>query len=92
LYAQYGSGNVVFITVAGPWNGATSDDASNFIRTYGTSWVYTYDSSGTVFSEYGVQSTPAFFVIGKDGAISSTLSGEQTSDTLASAISAAING
>jgi thiol-disulfide isomerase/thioredoxin len=92
LYAQYGSGNVVFITVAGPWNGATSDDASNFIRTYGTSWVYTYDSSGTVFSEYGVQSTPAFFVIGKDGAISSTLSGEQTSDALATAISAAING
>jgi thiol-disulfide isomerase/thioredoxin len=92
LYAQYGSGNVVFISVAGPWNGATSNDASNFIRTYGSSWVYTYDSSGTVFSEYGVQSTPTFFVIGKDGSVSSTLSGEQTSDALAGAISVAING
>jgi len=92
LYSQYGSGNVVFISVAGPWNGATADDAANFIRNYGTSWVYLYDSSGTVFSEYGVQSTPTFFIIGKDGAISSSFTGEQTSDSLSGAIAAAING
>jgi thiol-disulfide isomerase/thioredoxin len=92
VYAQYGSGNVVFISVAGPWNGATADDAAGFIRNYGTSWVYLYDSSGTAFSEYGVQSTPTFFIIGKDGSISSTFSGEQTSDSLSGAISAAING
>lgn len=92
LYSQYGSSNVVFISVAGPWNGATSDDAANFIRNYGTSWVYAYDSSGTVFSEYGVQSTPTFVVIGKDGSVSTTFTGEQTSDTLSGAISAAING
>ena len=92
LYSQYGSGNVVFISVAGPWNGATADDAANFIRNYGTSWAYLYDSSGTVFSDYGVQSTPTFFIIGKDGAISSTFTGEQTSDSLSGAIAAAING
>jgi len=92
LYSQYGSSNVVFISVAGPWNGATADDAANFIRNYGTSWVYLYDSSGTVFSEYGVQSTPTFFIIGKDGSISSTFTGEQTSDSLSGAIAAAING
>ena len=92
LYSQYGSGNVVFISVAGPWNGATADDAANFIRNYGTSWVYLYDSSGTVFSEYGVQSTPTFFIIGKDGAVSSTFTGEQTSDSFSGAIPAAING
>ncbi len=90
LHAQYGSGNVVFISVAGPWNGATANDAASFIHSYGTNWVYVYDSSGTVFSSYGVNSTPAFFVIGKDGSITNTFSGEQTSDTLSAAISAAI--
>lgn len=90
LYAQYGSENVVFISVAGPWNGATATDAANFIRNYGTSWGYVYDSSGTVFSNYGVNSTPTFFIIGKNGSIISTFSGEQSSGTLSAAISAAI--
>jgi cytochrome c-type biogenesis protein len=92
LYAQYGSGNVVFLSVAGPWNGATAGDAANFIHnynTYGKNWVYVYDPSGVVFSNYGVNSTPTFFIIGKDGSISSTFQGEQTSDALSGAISAA---
>jgi cytochrome c-type biogenesis protein len=90
LYAKYTSGNVVFISVAGPWNGATANDAANFIHNYGTSWTYAYDSSGTVFNSYGVSSTPTFFIIGKDGGIASTFSGEQTVDTMSSAISAAL--
>ncbi len=89
LYSQYGS-SVVFISVAGPWNGATADDTANFIRTYGTNWTTVYDSSGIVFSNYGVQSTPTFFIIGKDGTVSSTFQGEQTSNTLAGALSAAM--
>jgi len=97
LYTQYGTGNVVFLTVAGPWNGATANDAAAFIAPGGygygyggTSWIYVYDSSGTIFSEYGVNSTPTFYVIAKDGTVSgSPLIGEQTSDTLASAIAAA---
>ena len=91
LYAQYGAGNVVFISVEGNWEGATANDGANFIRTYGTNWTYVYDSSGSVMSEYGVSATPTFFIIGKDGAISSSVSGEQTSDALAGAISAAVN-
>jgi thiol-disulfide isomerase/thioredoxin len=91
LYAQYGSGNVVFISVAGPWNGATANDAAKFIQDYGTNWVYVYDSSGTVFSNYGVNSTPTFFIIGKSGSISSTYAGEQPLETLSNAISAANN-
>jgi thiol-disulfide isomerase/thioredoxin len=91
LYAKYGSENVVFISVAGPWNGATANDAANFIHNYGTSWIYAYDSSGTVFSNYGVNSTPTFFIIGKDGGVASTFSGEQTADTLSSAISAVLS-
>jgi thiol-disulfide isomerase/thioredoxin len=88
LYAQYGA-NVVFISIAGPWNGATASDTANFISTYGTNWMFVYDSSGIVFSNYGVQSTPTFFIIGKDGSVSSTFQGEQTTNTLAAALSAA---
>ena len=89
LHTQYGNGSVVFISVAGPWNGATANDAANFIHNYGTSWVYVYDSSGTVFTNYGVNATPTFFIIGKNGSVLSTFQGEQTSDTLSAAISAA---
>jgi len=76
---------------SGAWNGATAGDAANFIHNYGTSWVYVYDSSGNVFSNYGVNSTPTFFVIGKDGSIVSNFTGEQSASTLSSALSAAIN-
>jgi len=89
LHTQYGNGSVVFISVAGPWNGATANDAANFIHNYGTSWVYVYDSSGTVFTNYGVNATPTFFIIGKNGSVLSTFQGEQTSDTLSAAVSAA---
>ena len=92
LYVQYSgnSSNVVFISVSGPWNGATAADTANFIKQYGSNWPFLYDSSGTIMSNFGVSSTPTFFVIGKDGSISSPpLVGEQTSDQLMGAISAA---
>jgi thiol-disulfide isomerase/thioredoxin len=89
LHTQYGNGSVVFISVAGPWNGATANDAASFIHNYGTSWVYVYDSSGTVFANYGVNATPTFFIIGKNGSVLSTFQGDQTSETLSAAISAA---
>lgn len=89
LYTQYGKGNVVFLSVAGPWNGATANDAANFIGKYGTGWIYVYDSSGTIFSNYGVNSTPTFYIIGTDGSVASTFTGEQSSSALAGAISAA---
>jgi len=66
LYAQYGSSNVVFVSVAGPWEGATADDTAQFIKDHGSGWSYVFDSSGTIMSQYGVQSTPTFFIIGKD--------------------------
>jgi thiol-disulfide isomerase/thioredoxin len=89
LHRQYGNASIVFLSVAGPWNGATANDAATFIRNYGTGWVYVYDSSGTVFANYGVSATPTFFIIGKDGSVLRTLQGEQTSNTLSAAISAA---
>jgi cytochrome c-type biogenesis protein len=86
LYKQFGSQNVVFVSVAGPWQGATSGDAAKFIHDYGSSWIYLYDSSGSTMSMYGVTATPTFFIIGKDGSIITTLQGEQTYDTFASVL------
>jgi thiol-disulfide isomerase/thioredoxin len=68
LYNQYG-GNVTFISVAGPWQGATIGDVSNFIKDYHSSWTYVYDTSGSVMSTYGVNATPTFVIIGKNGSV-----------------------
>jgi thiol-disulfide isomerase/thioredoxin len=98
LYTKYQNNpNVVFISVSGPWNGpdgkpATANDAAKFISTYGSAWTYVYDSSGTVMNtEYGVNSTPTFFIIGKSGVAFTTFQGEQTEDTLTAAINNASN-
>jgi thiol-disulfide isomerase/thioredoxin len=95
LYTKYQNSNVVFLSVSGPWNGpdgnpASATDAAKFISTYGSAWTYVYDSSGTVMnSEYGVNSTPTFFIISKSGVLITTFSGEQPEGTLAAAIAAA---
>jgi thiol-disulfide isomerase/thioredoxin len=87
LYSQYGSANVVFISVAGPWNGATANDAAKFIHDYGTGWTYLYDSSGTVFQTYGVTGTPTYFVLTKTGSIDARYEGlNATFDILAADI------
>lgn len=86
LYKQFGSQNIVFVSVAGPWQGATSGDTAKFIHDYGSSWIYLYDSSGSTMSMYGVTATPTFFIIDKDGSIITTLQGEQTYDTFASVL------
>src|SRR5208282_700635 len=89
VYKQYG-GNVTFISVSGSWQGATIADTSTFIRTYGSSWTYVYDSSGSVMNTYGVDSTPTFVIIGRDGSVITKLVGEQLRPTLADAITRAV--
>lgn len=82
LFKEYGP-NVVFISVAGPWQGATAQDTEKFVQNYGSNWIYLYDSSGSIFSAYGINLTPTFFIIGKDGSVYTSLQGEQTFTTLA---------
>jgi len=78
LHNKYGD-KVVFLSVAGPWQGATADDTASFMNKYGTTWTYVYDSSGSVMSTmYGVTSTPTFFIIGKDGSIVSSCNQGET--------------
>jgi len=89
LNQRYRSQNVVFVTISGPWNGATASDAARFIRAYGSSWVYVYDSTSAVFEAYGVNGTPTFIIIGAGGSIVTRLEGEQTEPALAGAINQA---
>jgi thiol-disulfide isomerase/thioredoxin len=92
LYKQFGD-KVVFITVVGPWNGpdgkpTSAADVVAFIKQYGTTWTYVYDSSGTVMgNEFGVNATPTTFIIGKDGSVLTTYQGEVAYDTLYSYLS-----
>ncbi len=95
MHGHYGS-SVVFISVAGPWPGpdgrpTSADDTAKFIQTYGSSWTYVYDSSGTIMSSYSVTGTPTFFVISKTGSVVTSLQGDPSgwSDSLAAAIAQA---
>lgn len=91
LYTQYSNNSdVVMLSVAGPWEGATAQDAAGFIKTYGSSWTYVYDSSGSIVNEYGVTATPTFIIIGRDGSLLARYEGDQTIDTLAAGLTAAL--
>jgi thiol-disulfide isomerase/thioredoxin len=83
LYQQFGSQNIIFLTVSGAWNGASANDASQFIRAYQSTWTYVYDSSNSIFTMYGVTQTPTFFMIAKNGQIAGTYQGEVAYDSLA---------
>jgi len=72
LYEQFAPQNVVFLGVSGTFVGATVEDTVNFIRDHKSSWTYVYDSSGSVFNQYGVTGTPTFFIIGRNGEIASS--------------------
>jgi cytochrome c-type biogenesis protein len=90
LYQQYGSQNVVFLSVSGAWPEqaggppATANDAAQFIRVYSASWTFVYDSSGSVFNNYGVTATPTLLIIDKNGMVAKAYpAGEVAESTLA---------
>ena len=84
LYNQFGQQNVVFLSVSGAWSGASANDAANFMQTYHVTWTLVYDSSNSVFNMYGVNATPTFFIVGKDGNFAATYqAGELSYETLA---------
>jgi thiol-disulfide isomerase/thioredoxin len=72
LFQQLGSQNVELLTVSATWTGATVEDTAKFIQGYKSSWTYVYDSSGAVFNSYAVTGTPTFFIIGRNGEITSS--------------------
>jgi len=84
LYSQFGQQNVVFLSVSAAWSGESANDAADFVQTYHVTWTLVYDSSNSVFNLYGVNATPTFFIIGKDGSFAATYQpGELSYATLA---------
>jgi thiol-disulfide isomerase/thioredoxin len=78
LYLQYKPQNVVFLAISGIVAGysVTPDEIAQFIRDYHSNWIYVYDSSGTIAAEYGVAGTPTFFIIGKNGNVTTAYVGD----------------
>jgi len=87
LYDQYSAQNVVFLAVAGPFQGATVESTAKFIRDYNSRMIYVFDSNGGVFNTYRVDSTPTYYIIGKDGSIAAgPYPGAQSFETLSAVI------
>jgi thiol-disulfide isomerase/thioredoxin len=65
---------------------ASASDAAQFIRSYGSTWTYVYDSSNKAFNLYGVGGVPYFLVLGKTGRTITWIQGMPSYDALAAAI------
>jgi peroxiredoxin len=91
LYDTYSDQDVVFLSVAGTQRNATAETTAAFIREYGATWTHVLDSDNSVFSEYGVDATPTYFVIDKSGKISSRLQGVVVTDAFSKAINEALS-
>jgi len=91
LYYKYSGQDVVFLSVAGTMRNATAESTAAFIREYGAPWTHVLDSDNSVFSAYGVNATPTYFVLDKSGKILSRFEGVVITDAFYRAIDAALS-
>jgi peroxiredoxin len=94
LNEKYRAQDVVFLSVAGTQSGATAESTAEFIREHGTTWTYVLDTTdgNSVFTSYGVEATPSFFVIDRSGRILSNFRGFVATEAFSAAIDAALSG
>jgi peroxiredoxin len=92
LRRVYEPKDVVWISVAGSYRGATVESTLEFMRTYDTNWTYLFDSDNAVFSRYGVEGTPTFFILDRDGTVASRLQGVVATDSFISALDPLVGG
>jgi thiol-disulfide isomerase/thioredoxin len=90
LRENYEPKGVVFISVAGTFQGADENSTAAFIRDYGAQWTHVLDLDNSVFSKYHVQGTPTYFIIDRDGKIVKTYQGITSPAYLSSALDAAL--
>jgi len=91
LHNRYSDQDVVFLSVAGTQRGATAESTAGFIREYGATWTHVLDSDNSVFSAYGVDATPTYFILDKSGKILSRFEGVVTTDAFSKAIELALS-
>lgn len=90
LHERYGD-KVFFLTVLGS-QGSTPQKSAEFLQKHGIGWTAVYDPTMKVFQDYGVRGTPTYFLVRPDGTIMRKLEGEQTYDTLSSAMEELLSG
>jgi thiol-disulfide isomerase/thioredoxin len=91
LRLVYEPKGVVFLSVAGSQRGATPATTAEFIRSYDTNWTYLYDSENVVFSGYGVEETPTFFILDEKGMVASRVSGVTPTQSFVQALDAVLS-
>lgn len=92
LNGEYHGQDVVIMSVAGTHQGATAESTAAFIREHGATWMHVLDTDNSVFSRYGVQGTPSYFIIDRSGRIVSKFQGYVATDAFSTAIDAALSG
>jgi len=92
LSNEYESRGVFFLTVAGTIAGASAESTAAFIREYGAHWTHVLDTDNSVFTRYGVEATPTYFIIDVDGKVVTRFQGVLATDAFRAGIDAALSG
>ncbi len=74
LYARYRDKGLELLSVNVPWD--TESGAKKFVEEYHLPFPVGRDGNGGISANYGVDSTPNTFFIGKDGKIVGRVDGE----------------
>jgi peroxiredoxin len=91
LNYEYNGQDVVFISVAGTQSGATAESTADFIKQYHSTWTYLLDTDNSVFSTYGIDSTPTFLILDRSGVILSRMQGAIATNVMSDAIASALS-
>jgi len=92
LNDKYSGQNLAFLSVAGTQSGASADSTAQFIRQHDATWTHVLDTDGNVFSKYGVEATPSYFILDRSGKIVNKFQGVTSTDAFSTAIEAALSG
>lgn len=90
LSGDYQSDQVFFLSVAGTGADASAESTAQFMRTYGAEWTHVLDTENTAFTKYGVEATPTYFVLDRDGRVVSKFQGITSTDAFQAAIEKAL--
>jgi thiol-disulfide isomerase/thioredoxin len=87
LAAKYGARGVVFVTVMIDDQQSPVSESAGFVERHGIFWTAVWDEGARVADLYGVQATPSYIIIGRDGRVAVRLPpGEQPEEALERAL------
>ena len=101
LYEKYGSNgeDLVVLGVANPKTDenpynqdGTQEEVEKFLTDNGYTFPVVMDTTGEIFSQYGIRSFPTTFMIDKDGNVFGYVSGALSADMMESVVSQTMSG